>query len=38
MVEQVKSVDFTTRKVKFIGKALPEFLEDVIAIVDICIK
>ncbi len=38
MVEQVKSVDFNTRKVKFVEKAPPQLIEDALAIVDVCIK
>lgn len=38
MIEQVKSVDFTSRNVKFVEKATEEFIDDVIAVIDICIK
>ncbi len=38
MVEQVKSVDFNTRKAKFVEKAPPQLINDVLAIVDVCIK
>jgi len=38
MVEQVKSVDYNARKVKFVEKAPLKFVEDVIALVDVCIK
>lgn len=38
MVEQVKSVDYNARKVKFVEKAPVELIEDVIALVDVCIK
>lgn len=38
MVEQVKSVDFTARKTKFVEKAPTQLLEDVLAIVAICIQ
>ncbi len=38
MVEQVKSVDFNTRKVKFVEKAPPQLIEDTLAIVDVCVK
>lgn len=38
MVEQVKSVDFNARKAKFVEKAVLQFVEDVVALVDICIK
>ena len=38
MVEQVKSMDYTTRKAKYVEKAPSDFVEDVGAILDICIK
>ncbi len=38
MVEQVKSVDFNTRKAKFVEKAPTQLVEDVLAIVDVCLK
>jgi mRNA interferase MazF len=38
MVEQVKSVDFNTRKAKFVEKAPSQLIEDVLAIVDVCVK
>lgn len=38
MVEQVKSVDFGARKAKFVEKAAPQFVEDVVALIDVCIK
>lgn len=38
MVEQVKSVDFNTRRAKFVEKAPEQLLEDALAIVDVCIK
>ena len=38
MVEQVKSVDFNTRKAKFVEKAPTQFVEDALAIVDVCLK
>lgn len=38
MVEQVKSIDFNTRQAKFVEKASAQFVEDVLAIVDVCIK
>jgi mRNA interferase MazF len=38
MVEQVKSADYNARKVKFVEKAPPELVEDVIALVEVCIK
>ncbi len=37
MVEQVKSVDYNSRKVKFIDKAPHELLNEVLAILDACI-
>ena len=37
MVEQVKSIDFRSRKVKRIGRATPKLLEEVLAILDACI-
>ncbi len=38
MVEQVKSVDFNTRKAKFGERASQELIDDVLAIIDICVK
>lgn len=38
MVEQVKSVDFNTRKAKFVEKASSEFIGDVLALIDVCVK
>ncbi|MDT4952755.1 MAG: mRNA interferase MazF [Acidobacteriota bacterium] len=38
MVEQVKSVDYNARKARFVGKAPSQFVDDVVAIVDVCIK
>jgi len=37
MVEQVESIDFTTRKAKRIGKASEKLLEEVLSILDACI-
>ena len=37
MVEQVKSIDFRSRKAKRIGRASPETLEEVLSILDACI-
>jgi mRNA interferase MazF len=37
MVEQVKSIDFRSRKVKLIGKASQCVLEEVLSILDACI-
>ena len=34
MVEQLKSIDYKSRKVKFIEKASPETMEEVMAIVE----
>jgi mRNA interferase MazF len=38
MVEQVKSVDFNTRKAKFVEKAAKELIDDILAVVDACVK
>jgi mRNA interferase MazF len=38
MAEQVKSVDYNARQAKFVEKAPPEFVEDLVSIVDACIK
>jgi mRNA interferase MazF len=38
MVDQVKSVDYLTRKAKYIEKAPGELLDDVIGVLDVCIK
>jgi mRNA interferase MazF len=37
MVEQVKSIDFRTRKAKRIGKASGSLLEEALSILDACI-
>lgn len=37
MVEQVKSIDFRTRKAKRIGKASTGLLDEVLSILDACI-
>jgi hypothetical protein len=37
MVEQVKSVDFKKRKIKFIEKAQTKILNEVLSILDACI-
>ena len=37
MVEQVKSIDFRTRKAKRIGRASDSVLEEVLSILDACI-
>lgn len=38
MVEQVKSVDYNARNAKYVEKAPDQLVEDVIAILDACIK
>jgi len=38
MVEQVKSVDYHARNARFVEKGPSEFVENVIALVDVCIK
>src|SRR5258707_5782570 len=38
MVEQVKSIDYRARNARFVEKAPSEFVEDVIALVYVCIK
>jgi mRNA interferase MazF len=38
MIEQVKSIDYRARNAKFIERSPSDFLEDVIALVDVCIK
>ncbi|GIK58827.1 MAG: mRNA-degrading endonuclease [Chloroflexi bacterium] len=38
MVEQVKSADYKARNVKFVEKAPPGLVSDVIALVEVCIK
>lgn len=38
MVEQVKSIDFNSRNAKFVEKAAQELLDDVLAVIDICIE
>ena len=37
MVEQVKAIDFISRKVRFVKKAHPEILNEVLGILDACI-
>lgn len=37
MVEQVKSIDYQARKIKFIGKASDEVIDMVLSILDACI-
>ena len=38
MAEQVKSVDYNARKAKFVERAPTQFVEDIVAVVDVCIK
>lgn len=38
MVEQVKSADYSARKARFVEKAPSELIEDVIALVEVCIR
>lgn len=38
MVEQLKSVDYRARTARFIEKAPLGFVEDVIALVEVCVK
>src|SRR5205085_10862381 len=38
MVEQVKSIDYRARQANFVEKAPSDFLEDFIALVDVCIR
>lgn len=38
MVEQVKSVDYTMRGAKFIRRAPTEFVNDVLDLIDACIR
>ena len=37
MVEQVKSIDYKSRKIKFLEKASDTIIDDVLAILDACI-
>ena len=37
MVEQIKSVDFTSRQVKFVEKADRDIINEVLAILDACV-
>jgi mRNA interferase MazF len=37
MVEQIKSVDYTSRQAKFIEKADQEVINEVLAILDACV-
>jgi mRNA interferase MazF len=38
MVEQVKSVDYSMRRARFIEQAPEDFIEDVLDLVDTCIR
>ena len=38
MVEQVKSVDYSIRAARFVARAPTEFIEDVLALIDACIR
>ena len=38
MAEQVKSIDYNARKARFVEKASPQFVADVIAVIDACIR
>ncbi|MCE7987516.1 MAG: mRNA-degrading endonuclease [Caldilinea sp. CFX5] len=38
MVEQMKSIDFTARGARFVAKAPIQLIEDVLAIVDVCLR
>jgi mRNA interferase MazF len=38
MAEQVKSVDYTARKARFVEKAPAQFVEDVVVVVNACIQ
>jgi len=38
MVDQVKSIDYTARKAKFVEKAPVELVEDSLEVLEICIK
>ena len=37
MVEQVKSVDYSSRRARRIGRATPDVMDEVLAILDACI-
>ena len=37
MCEQMKSIDYRSRKVKRVGTAAPEFLDEVLSVIDACI-
>ena len=38
MAEQVKSIDYNARKARFVEKAPSQFVDDVVAVVDACIR
>jgi mRNA interferase MazF len=38
MVEQVKSVDYAMRRATFVERAPVEFVEDVLALIDTCLR
>src|SRR5262249_55665843 len=38
MVDQVKSVDYAARKAQLIGRASDRLLDDVVSILEVCIK
>ncbi len=38
MVDQVKSIDYATRRAKFIDKAPSRLLSDVLSVLDVCVK
>ena len=38
MAEQVKSVDYNARKARFVEKAPVQYVEDVVAVIDACIR
>src|SRR6202158_5400787 len=38
MVEQVKSIDYRARNASFVGKAPSAFVDDAVALGDVCIK
>lgn len=38
MVEQVKSVDYAMRRASFVERAPADFVEDVLALVDACLR
>src|SRR5947209_14946235 len=38
MVDQVKSVDYVSRKAKFVERAPNQLVEDAISVIEVCIK